>query len=467
MKYTIIKIGVAFGISILLLGQLFAQGIRKEHLEMTNAERNALIEAYWAVADDVNMDGPILGAFGEMGTFHGNNYTNIHFSNTADTDVFLAWHRLASVELQRTMKDTMNNEWITIPYWDWTISNLKSDPLWGADWIGPFDNQWGLLREATSSLIFPVQADIDNAKTETNFYQFSRYLVEGADIHSVGHNWTGGIMSSHYSPLDPVFFFHHNMIDKIWAEWHKTHHTPGNDYYIKTDMPRYDGTFVNGMGDLLPSVDPDAIVDPRSLGIFYAENGLAVLDKYTVSNTATTDEKFGYQYTIEAKEDFIIPAGKSATMKSCNEVIMRPGFLAANGSTFLAAVDQDCDFSTSARVSQPQFVGTSKSSFVLDKTLATAYQDKSDVRISEGVLLAAPNPFHRSSVIEFVLPADSKTTLSIHDLSGRQIALLMDGQLAEGYHQVTFTPKGLSPGVYLAKLKTENGVETLKLILTE
>ncbi len=474
----IIKVGSIFIFALLLASISFAQGIRKHYEEMTDAERDALIDAYWLLADDVDENGPNGGLIAEIGDFHQDHFRlgscncpdPIH-NNTIDLDVFLAWHRQASVELQRAMKDGMSNEWITIPFWDWTLSNSKSDALWGSDWIGPFDSVWSLNRATSSNQSFPVQSDIDDALTETNFFQFSLDEVEENPIHVVGHTWTGGsngTMAMGDSPKDPAFFFHHNMVDKIWADWYELHGVAGADYYQKTDMPRYDGTHINSLGQQLPTVNPDDIADPRSLGIFYANAGIAVLDKYTVANTSTTDEKFGYQFLIESKDNFTIPSGKSATFKSCDKIHLLPGFHAESGSNFHAKVDTDCDFTTPAKPVNLVFNTVQKEGYERNNVYAkqeVAIRPELDPSLK---LTITPNPFQTTTKIEYNLETDTEVKMTITDVAGKIVAQPIDNTfLTKGDHQLDFDAGKLNPGLYLCSLYSNASVITKQLIITK
>ncbi len=63
-----------------------------------------------------------------------------------------------------------------------------------------------------------------------------------------------------------------------------------------------------------------------------------------------------------------------------------------------------------------------------------------------------PNPFNPSTVFGFRLSIVGHVNLSVFDLMGRQIAVLVDGPMAPGEHSVTFDGTGLSSGAYLIQL---------------
>jgi hypothetical protein len=75
-----------------------------------------------------------------------------------------------------------------------------------------------------------------------------------------------------------------------------------------------------------------------------------------------------------------------------------------------------------------------------------------------------PNPFNPSTVVGFRLSVVGHVNLSVFDLMGRQIAVLVDGPMAPGEHSVTFDGTGLSSGAYLIELVA--GGERVTRIMT-
>ena len=67
-----------------------------------------------------------------------------------------------------------------------------------------------------------------------------------------------------------------------------------------------------------------------------------------------------------------------------------------------------------------------------------------------------PNPFNPSTKIEFSLAEDSRVTLNVFDILGRQVASLVNQNLKAGSHSVDFDASGFNSGVYFYKLTTEN-----------
>jgi hypothetical protein len=76
-----------------------------------------------------------------------------------------------------------------------------------------------------------------------------------------------------------------------------------------------------------------------------------------------------------------------------------------------------------------------------------------------------PNPFNPTTQISYQLPVDSRVRLAVFDMLGRQVATLVDEQMAAGRHSVTFDAGNLSSGIYLYRLQAGNTVMTRKLTI--
>lgn len=78
---------------------------------------------------------------------------------------------------------------------------------------------------------------------------------------------------------------------------------------------------------------------------------------------------------------------------------------------------------------------------------------------------AHPNPFNPVTTLSFSLPEASKVTLKVYDLSGREVAILVNGLREAGNHQVTFDGRNLASGVYVYQLTAGSFTASAKMIL--
>ncbi len=76
-----------------------------------------------------------------------------------------------------------------------------------------------------------------------------------------------------------------------------------------------------------------------------------------------------------------------------------------------------------------------------------------------------PNPFNPTTTIEYYVPADTKVTLKILDILGREVTTLVDEEVTAGKHKVIFDASSLSSGIYIYQLRTDDKIITRKMML--
>ena len=64
-----------------------------------------------------------------------------------------------------------------------------------------------------------------------------------------------------------------------------------------------------------------------------------------------------------------------------------------------------------------------------------------------------PNPFNPSTTINYELPVSSDVRLSVYDLLGREVSVLVDERRDAGVHEVTYDGSHLASGVYFYRLQ--------------
>jgi len=78
-----------------------------------------------------------------------------------------------------------------------------------------------------------------------------------------------------------------------------------------------------------------------------------------------------------------------------------------------------------------------------------------------------PNPFNPSTNIEFSIPVNQKVKLAIYDITGRQVAELVNQELSAGIYSFTFDAVDFSSGIYFYSLQTENFNQTRRMTLVK
>jgi len=76
-----------------------------------------------------------------------------------------------------------------------------------------------------------------------------------------------------------------------------------------------------------------------------------------------------------------------------------------------------------------------------------------------------PNPFNPVTVIGYRLPVSSDVRLEVFDITGRQVATLVNGLQQAGQHQAAFDASGFASGIYFYRLHTGEQILTQKMTL--
>jgi len=78
-----------------------------------------------------------------------------------------------------------------------------------------------------------------------------------------------------------------------------------------------------------------------------------------------------------------------------------------------------------------------------------------------------PNPFNPSTSINYDLPVDGKVSLKIFDMTGKEVASLVNEVQTAGYYSINYNASTLSSGVYFYTISANNFVQTKKMMLVK
>jgi len=76
-----------------------------------------------------------------------------------------------------------------------------------------------------------------------------------------------------------------------------------------------------------------------------------------------------------------------------------------------------------------------------------------------------PNPFNPTTVINWQLTVGGLVNLSVYNIAGKRISILVDEKRPSGTYQNIFDTSGLGSGVYFYRLEVNNDVDFRKMIL--
>ncbi len=103
--------------------------------------------------------------------------------------------------------------------------------------------------------------------------------------------------------------------------------------------------------------------------------------------------------------------------------------------------------------------------FDCSQALSVPISEHPEVLIRCSLLPAYPNPFNPTTTVSFTLLTPARVSLSIFDITGRQITTLVNDWQDKGNHRMVFDGSDLVSGTYFCQLKAGDFTGVQKIIL--
>ena len=171
---------------------------------------------------------------------------------------FLPWHRAYLYYFEEICRELTGNDEFALPYWNWSADGHIPTAFWGGSSNPLFDGTRFATATSVAAPSVVGRANLETILNQSNFLLFGSQpsttqrgiggygLLEGGP-HNYVHGFVGGDMGTYMSPLDPVFWMHHNMIECCWIDWNLNRgHANTNDSNWLNFM--FTGNFVQGDG---------------------------------------------------------------------------------------------------------------------------------------------------------------------------------------------------------------------------
>jgi len=125
--------------------------------------------------------------------------------------------------------------------------------------------------------------------------------------------------------------------------------------------------------------------------------------------------------------------------------------------------DEVVDYSKTIEFTNNMVVGDGFNTMLLSREARIAPEEYS---LSD----AYPNPFNPTTTLSFSVPTEGVMSLNIYDMTGRLVSTLVDGNLKQGYHSITWNGMdsnghAVSSGMYIYSLKGEGVSITKKMVM--
>jgi len=105
--------------------------------------------------------------------------------------------------------------------------------------------------------------------------------------------------------------------------------------------------------------------------------------------------------------------------------------------------------------------------FVYRTDNATGLSEKGELPVHFSLLQNYPNPFNSTTTIKYDLSEAGPVQLSVYDISGRKIVVLVDIVQSAGTHDILWSAENFSSGIYWLSLKTSSSSQHRKMLLVK
>ena len=209
---------------------------------------------------------------------------------------------------------------------------------------------------------------------------------------------------------------------------------------------RHDSTFAN-------TITRNAITRNGGMGIVNAEGASAGINPPAIT-TATASLVTGTAVPNSTVEIFSDSSDEGAIYEGT------------------AAADSSGHFTWSGTASGPHVTATctdtagNTSEFSVS-ALVTGVEENLSAEAPADYALSQnyPNPFNPSTTIKYELPKSSEVRLTVFDMLGREVSVLVNERRDAGVHEVKLDGSHLASGVYFYRLQAGEFVQTHKLLL--
>jgi hypothetical protein len=341
--------------------------------------------------------------------------------------------------------------WLTVGYWKTNIYGSYSKPTYGG---GMVDYDYVKLNTYQNAWQFKILMKRTSAAIESpTMHKLSFFVSDNQTTNSV--NITDIVNDNPSAVFIPTTFIHQYSVDP----------GIGGDICSPTSVAM-----------ILKSYNID--VDPRQFAIDNYDTNFGMFgiwprvvqnaSEYGLDGAVTR-----YRTWSEARE--VLANGGRISMSVgpplyTGHLMMLAGFT-SNGTPIVHDPAKQNGYSyiyNKTSLSQSWFnKGGIAYTFYLSDSITVNLEDINQNIIADDYQLLQnyPNPFNPNTSISFSIPQAGLIKLTVYDILGNEVAILVDDYLNAGHYTTSFNASDLSSGVYIYRIQTENFVKAKQMIL--
>jgi hypothetical protein len=283
-------------------------------------------------------------------------------------------------------------------------------------------------------------------------------------------------------PTSSVVSSPSGIISSAWYEYNNGYVSvdtvkPGNGYYLKVSKngKLYQGRSlpkVNSLNHILPSLDQFTMMDARGQKqSFYFRNSERVSGNTMGADDAGNVEMpppppFDIFWASPASGNYVQSVAGGTNSTEVPLRIKSPVYpmklswnvRAENGLTYTLVVDGKAHATMEGE-------GTASLATPFKTISINVGPYGSSLPKTYALEQSYPNPFNPTTSIAYQIPVQSKVSLKVYDVLGREVATLVNGEQSAGSKVVQFNGSNLASGVYYYRLSAGAFSDMKKMLL--
>lgn len=145
---------------------------------------------------------------------------------------FLPWHRAYLFYFEAICRELSGDKNFALPYWHWQLQPSIPAAFWGGTSNQLFNGTRVATQASVAAAAFIGADALQGVLDNTDFQLFGSQAapaprgsprvygaLEGTPHNYIHGTFVQGDMGGFMSPLDPIFWCHHGMIDCMWVAW--------------------------------------------------------------------------------------------------------------------------------------------------------------------------------------------------------------------------------------------------------
>ncbi|MBI5476103.1 MAG: DUF4434 domain-containing protein [Ignavibacteriales bacterium] len=182
---------------------------------------------------------------------------------------------------------------------------------------------------------------------------------------------------------------------------------------------------------------------------------------------------FTADYLLDPQPAVFLPKGVKVLVSTDNKIFADVGTLSPNiPYDTLASIYKyyyTASVSVNARFikfsTTPNGYWTFCDEFEIGNINTTGISEQNDLPQSFSLSQNYPNPFNPTATIRYDIPKAGFVEISVYDILGREVKVLVNEEKNPGRYEITFDGKNLVSGIYIYTIRSENFFLSKKMIL--